>query len=175
MLPFDSKGSQVIIDMPEGTTSRSGPVARTLASTLRENPEVTHYQIYAGTAGPYNFNGLVRHYFLRRGPNVADIQVNLTAKGARSLPSHEIAKSLRERLSGTARELGARIKVAEVPPGPPVLQTLVAEIYGPDYSVRSRSPRCRRKWKTEACGGRRLVRGGRPAQVPAERGSRRPP
>ncbi len=136
MLPFDNKSElQVIIDMPEGTTlAETTRVARTLASSIRENPEVTHYQIYAGTAGPYNFNGLVRHYFLRRGPNVADIQVNLTAKGERSLPSHEIAKSLREQLSGTARELGARIKVAEVPPGPPVLQTLVAEIYGPDYS-----------------------------------------
>jgi multidrug efflux pump subunit AcrB len=136
MLPFDNKSElQVIVDMPEGTTlAETTRVARALAVAIRENPEVVHYQLYAGTSGPYNFNGLVRHYFLRRGANVADIQVNLTAKGERSLASHEIAKRLREQLSGRARELGARIKVAEVPPGPPVLQTLVAEIYGPDYS-----------------------------------------
>jgi multidrug efflux pump subunit AcrB len=136
MLPFDNKSElQVVVDMPEGTTlAETTRVARALASVIRETPEVVHYQIYAGTSGPYNFNGLVRHYFLRRGPNVADIQVNLTPKGERSAPSHEIAKALRERLSGVARELGARIKVAEVPPGPPVLQTLVAEVYGPDYS-----------------------------------------
>jgi multidrug efflux pump subunit AcrB len=136
MLPFDNKSElQVIVDMPEGTTlAETARVARALAVAIRENPEVVHYQLYAGTSGPYNFNGLVRHYFLRRGANVADIQVNLTAKGERSLASHEIAKRLREQLSGRARELGARIKVAEVPPGPPVLQTLVAEIYGPDYS-----------------------------------------
>jgi multidrug efflux pump subunit AcrB len=136
MLPFDNKSElQVVVDMPEGTTlAETTRVARALASVIREAPEVVHYQIYAGTSGPYNFNGLVRHYFLRRGPNVADIQVNLTPKGERSAPSHEIAKALRERLSGVARELGARIKVAEVPPGPPVLQTLVAEVYGPDYS-----------------------------------------
>jgi multidrug efflux pump subunit AcrB len=136
MLPFDNKSElQVVVDMPEGTTlAETTRVARNLAALIRENPDVTHYQIYAGTSGPYNFNGLVRHYFLRRGPNVADIQVNLTGKGERSLASHEIAKNLRDRLTGTARELGARIKVAEVPPGPPVLQTLVAEIYGPDYS-----------------------------------------
>jgi multidrug efflux pump subunit AcrB len=135
MLPFDNKSElQVVVDMPEGTTlAETTRVARALALEIREDPEVTHYQIYAGTAGPYNFNGLVRHYFLRRGPNVADIQVNLTAKGERSLASHDIAKSLRQRLSETARAHGARIKVAEVPPGPPVLQTLVAEIYGPDY------------------------------------------
>jgi multidrug efflux pump subunit AcrB len=136
MLPFDNKSElQVIIDMPEGTTlAETTRAARALAVEIRENPDVVHYQIYSGTSGPYNFNGLVRHYFLRRGPNVADIQVNLTPKGERSLESHEIAKNLRERLSETARELGARIKIAEVPPGPPVLQTLVAEIYGPDYS-----------------------------------------
>jgi multidrug efflux pump subunit AcrB len=136
MLPFDDKSElQVIVDMPEGTTlAETTRAARTLAAEIREVPEVVHYQIYAGTSGPYNFNGLVRHYFLRRGPNVADIQVNLLGKGERALESHEIAKRLRERLSDAALGLGARIKVAEVPPGPPVLQTLVAEIYGPDYS-----------------------------------------
>jgi multidrug efflux pump subunit AcrB len=136
MLPFDDKSElQVIVDMPEGTTlAETTRAARTLAAEIREVPEVVHYQIYAGTSGPYNFNGLVRHYFLRRGPNVADIQVNLLGKGERALESHEIAKRLRERLKDAALGLGARIKVAEVPPGPPVLQTLVAEIYGPDYS-----------------------------------------
>jgi multidrug efflux pump subunit AcrB len=136
MLPFDNKSElQVVIDMPEGTTlAETTRVARSLAAILVMNEEVTHYQIYAGTAGPYTFNGLVRHYFLRRGPNVADIQVNLMEKGERSDASHDIAKRIRGQLTGTAQKLGARIKVAEVPPGPPVLQTLVAEIYGPDYS-----------------------------------------
>ena len=93
-------------------------------------------QTYAGTAAPYNFNGLVRHYFLRRGPNVADIQVNLLPKDARSLQSHEIAKQVRLRLEPIAAQYGARIKVAEVPPGPPVLETLVAEVYGPSMEGR---------------------------------------
>ena len=88
-------------------------------------------QTYAGVASPYNFNGLVRHYFLRRGPNVADIQVNLVGKSLRKLQSHEIAKLVREQLIPVARRSGARIKVAEVPPGPPVLETMVAEVYGP--------------------------------------------
>jgi multidrug efflux pump subunit AcrB len=90
--------------------------------------------MYIGTAAPYNFNGLVRHYFLRRAPNLADIQVNLTAKGERKAQSHEIAKRVRPLIEPIARRYQARIKVAEVPPGPPVLQTLVAEVYGPDYS-----------------------------------------
>ena len=94
---------------------------------------MTDYQIYVGTAAPYNFNGLVRHYFLRRGPNVADVQVNLVVKDERKAQSHDIAKRLRTKIQPIARRYGARVKVAEVPPGPPVLQTLVAEIYGPDY------------------------------------------
>ncbi|HSQ20264.1 MAG TPA: efflux RND transporter permease subunit, partial [Blastocatellia bacterium] len=96
-------------------------------------PEVTDFQMYVGTASPYNFNGLVRHYFLRRGPNIADIQVNLVNKGERSAQSHEIAKRARLKIDEIAARYKARVKVAEVPPGPPVLQTLVAEIYGPDY------------------------------------------
>ncbi|MGH9463644.1 MAG: efflux RND transporter permease subunit [Vicinamibacteria bacterium] len=135
MLPFDNKSElQVIVDMPEGTTlEQTARVTRELAAVVRTDPYVIHYQIYVGTAGPYTFNGLVRHYFLRRGPQVADIQVNLVEKGERSLQSHDIAKRLRTALAPVAERFGARIKVAEVPPGPPVLQTLVAEIYGPDY------------------------------------------
>jgi multidrug efflux pump subunit AcrB len=135
MLPYDNKSElQVIIDMDEGTPlERTTNVARGIAAELRREPEVLNYQVYAGTAAPYNFNGLVRHYFLRRGPNVADIQVNLISRKERDLQSHDIAKRLREEIQGLAVSCGARIKVAEVPPGPPVLQTLVAEIYGPDY------------------------------------------
>ncbi|MEW5974823.1 MAG: efflux RND transporter permease subunit [Acidobacteriota bacterium] len=135
MLPFDNKSEfQVIIDMPEGTPlEQTAHVARELGNYLRSVPEVTNYQTYVGTASPYNFNGLVRHYYLRRGSNVADIQVNLVSKHERSAQSHDISKRVRPPLTEIARKHGARIKVAEVPPGPPVLQTLVAEIYGPDY------------------------------------------
>jgi multidrug efflux pump subunit AcrB len=133
MLPFDNKSEfQVIIDMNEGTTlEETSRVANTLARAALEQPEVTDLQTYVGTASPFNFNGLVRHYYLRRGSNVADIQVNLLPKGERKLQSHEIAKQVRQRLLPVAARFGARIKVAEVPPGPPVLQTLVAEVYGP--------------------------------------------
>ena len=135
MLPFDNKSEfQVIIDMPDGTPlEQTTRVAQALGGYLGQQPEVTNYQIYAGIAGPYNFNGLVRHYFLRRQPNQADIQVNLRSWHDRSAQSHEIARRLRPELDKIALPLGARIKVAEVPPGPPVLQTLVAEVYGPDY------------------------------------------
>jgi multidrug efflux pump subunit AcrB len=134
MLPFDNKSEfQVIIDMPDGTTlEQTAQVAQALGRYLGQQPEVTNYQIYAGTSGPYNFNGLVRHYFLRRGPNQADIQVNLLPLDARSTQSHEIARRLRPQLVAIAQPYGARIKVAEVPPGPPVLETMVAEVYGPD-------------------------------------------
>lgn len=100
-------------------------------------PEVVNLQTYVGTASPYNFNGLVRHYYLRSGPNVADIQINLQSKDARDLQSHEIAKQVRVRLQPIADRNGARIKVAEVPPGPPVLETLVAEVYGPNLERRT--------------------------------------
>lgn len=138
MLPFDNKSEfQVIIDMPEGTTlEETARVTRALAEVVSRTPEVTHLQTYVGTAAPYNFNGLVRHYFLRRGSNVADIQVNLLPKGERKRQSHDIAKAVREELAPVARALGANIKVAEVPPGPPVLQTLVAEVYGPTEEGR---------------------------------------
>ncbi len=136
MLPFDNKSElQVIIDMPEGTTlERTAGVAREIGAVVSDVPEVANWQLYAGTASPYNFNGLVRHYFLRGGSNVADLQVNLLPKGERSAQSHDIAKRIRSRVDPVAKRAGARVKIAEVPPGPPVLQTLVAEIYGPDYS-----------------------------------------
>ena len=135
MLPFDNKSEfQVVIDMPEGTAlEQTDRVAQALADAIRTEPEVTSYQTYVGTSGPYNFNGLVRHYYLRRGSHVADIQVNLVEKSERHAQSHAIATRVRSRIAPIAAKFGARIKVAEVPPGPPVLQTLVAEIYGPDY------------------------------------------
>ena len=135
MLPFDNKSEfQVIVDMPNGTTlEETARVTQLLAEETQKQPEVVNVQTYVGTASPYNFNGLVRHYYLRRGPNVADIQVNLLPKGERDLQSHEIAKQVRQRIEPIARRYGARIKVAEVPPGPPVLETLVAEVYGPAH------------------------------------------
>ncbi len=134
MLPFDNKSElQVIIDMPEGTTlEETAAAARSLGDYLKTVPEVTDFQSYSGTAAPYNFNGLVRHYFLRSGSNVADIQVNFLPKGDRAEQSHDIAKRLRPELKKIADRYRARIKVAEIPPGPPVLSTLVAEVYGPD-------------------------------------------
>jgi multidrug efflux pump subunit AcrB len=136
MLPFDNKSEfQVIVDLPEGTTlEQTAAVTREIGDYIRTVPEVTDYQMYIGTASPYNFNGLVRHYFMRRGANVADIQVNLVGKDERDAQSHDIAKRVRPPLQAIAKKYNARIKVAEVPPGPPVLQTLVAEIYGPDYT-----------------------------------------
>jgi len=135
MLPFDNKSEfQVIVDMPNGTTlEQTTRVTQELGQYLATQPEVTNYQVYAGVSGPYNFNGLVRHYFLRGGSNVADIQVNLLDRNERKVQSHEIAKRVRPGLDEIGKKYRARIKVAEVPPGPPVLQTLVAEVYGPDY------------------------------------------
>ncbi|MBI4522265.1 MAG: efflux RND transporter permease subunit [Deltaproteobacteria bacterium] len=140
MLPFDNKSEfQVIIDMPEGSTlEETARVAKEIGTYLGTVSEVTDYQLYAGAASPYNFNGLVRHYFLRRGPNVADIQVNLLPKGERKAQSHDIAKRVRPRIHEIAARFGARVKVAEAPPGPPVLQTLVAEIYGPEHGGQIR-------------------------------------
>ncbi|MGO4883817.1 MAG: efflux RND transporter permease subunit [Bryobacteraceae bacterium] len=143
MLPFDNKSEfQVIVDMPNGTTlEQTARVTEALAREAQKQPEVINLQTYVGTAAPYNFNGLVRHYYLRRGPNMADIQVNLLPKGDRKLQSHEIAKQVRQRLQPVADGFGARIKVAEVPPGPPVLETLVAEVYGPNAEGRLRQAR----------------------------------
>ncbi len=135
MLPFDNKSEfQVILDMPEtATLEETASAAMEMGEYLSTVNEVVDYQIHAGTAGPYNFNGLVRHYDLRRGPNMADIQVNLAGKDKRKQQSHEIAKRVRPALKTIADSYGASVKIAEVPPGPPVLSTLVAEIYGPDY------------------------------------------
>ena len=134
MLPFDNKSElQVIIDMPEGVSlERTAAVAREMGDYLQTVPDVTDFQTYVGTAAPYNFNGLVRHYFLRNGSNMADIQVNFVGKGQRKMQSHDLAKRLRPSLKEIGDRFGARIKVAEIPPGPPVLSTLVAEVYGPD-------------------------------------------
>jgi multidrug efflux pump subunit AcrB len=150
MLPFDNKSEfQVIVDMPNGTTlEETARAADALARTALDQPEVVNLQTYVGTASPYNFNGLVRHYYLRRGSNIADIQINLLGKGDRKLQSHEIAKQMRQRLIPVADRYGARIKVAEVPPGPPVLQTLVAEVYGPRQDEQlSIARRIRDLWK----------------------------
>jgi len=135
MLPFDNKSEfQIIIDMPVGSTlEQTASVTREIGDYIRTVPEVINYQMYVGTASPYNFNGLVRHTFLRRGPHEADIQVNLLPKGERKAQSHDIAKRVRPRIDEIGTKYKARIKVAEVPPGPPVLQTLVAEVYGPNY------------------------------------------
>jgi multidrug efflux pump subunit AcrB len=135
MLPFDNKSEfQVIVDMSEGTTlEQTARVTREIGQYVATVPEVTDYQMYVGSASPYNFNGLVRHYFLRQAPHQADLQVNLLPKGERSAQSHDIAKRVRPGIQAIAKRYGARAKVAEVPPGPPVLQTLVAEVYGPDY------------------------------------------
>jgi len=138
MLPFDNKSEfQIILNMPEGSSlERTTQAAREIAAAVRGEPEVTDYQIYAGIASPFNFNGLVRHYFMRHGANVADIQVNLVRKSERKAQSHDIARRVRPRIAAIAEKFGARIAVAEVPPGPPVLQTLVAEVYGPDEESR---------------------------------------
>jgi multidrug efflux pump subunit AcrB len=138
MLPFDNKSEfQVILNMPEGSSlEQTAAVAREMAAAIRTEPEVTDYQVYAGVASPYNFNGLVRHYFMRRGANVADIQVNLVGKHERKAQSHDIAKRIRPAVTAIAGRYKARVAIAEVPPGPPVLQTLVAEIYGPTEEAR---------------------------------------
>ena len=135
MLPFDNKSEfQIIVDMPEGTPlERTTAVTREIGAAMSTIPEVADYQMYAGTASPFNFNGLVRHYFLRAGPNVGDLQINLLPKGQRKAQSHAIAKRARTLIAPIAQRWNANVKVAEVPPGPPVLETLVAEIYGPDY------------------------------------------
>jgi multidrug efflux pump subunit AcrB len=140
MLPFDNKNEfQVVIDMPEGTTlERTGVVAKEIAQYLATRPEVVNYQNYVGTSAPITFNGLVRHYDLRGGSNMADIQVNLVDKGERSAQSHDIAKLLRPEIQRIAAKYNANVKLVEVPPGPPVLSTIVAEVYGPDYEEQMR-------------------------------------
>ena len=138
MLPYDNKSEiQVVVDMPEGTTlEATNAVARDLALEVRRQPEVTDVQVYVGTSAPFNFNGLVRHYFLRSGPLVADLQVNLLPKEERRRDSHTFAKDVRTALLPIAKRHGANLKVTEVPPGPPVLSTMVAEVYGPEMEKR---------------------------------------
>ena len=139
MLPFDNKSElQVVVDLPEGRTLEDTNALLTeLASVVDRVPEVLDYQGYAGTSAPMNFNGLVRQYFLRSGSNVGDLQVNLVDKHERDRQSHEIARALRPQLDAVGQRHGASVKVVEVPPGPPVLSPVVAELYGPDYE-RSR-------------------------------------
>ena len=138
MLPFDNKSElQVILDLPEGTTLETTTrVAREITDALAAEPEVTDIELYAGTAAPINFNGLVRHYDLRSGSNVADLQVNLLHKDERAEQSHDIAKRMRPIVQEIAARHGVAAKVVEVPPGPPVLSTLVAEVYGPTEEER---------------------------------------
>jgi multidrug efflux pump subunit AcrB len=136
MLPFDNKSElQLVIDMPEGTTlEETARATKALTQYVATVPEVRDYQAYVGTSSPFNFNGLVRHYFLRALPHEADIQINLAAKDERQAQSHDIAQRLRLPIQEIARQYGANVKVVEVPPGPPVQSVLVGEIYGPDYA-----------------------------------------
>ncbi len=138
MLPFDNKSEfQVVLDMPVGTpVEETAKVLRELTAHLATVPEVTDYQAYAGTASPINFNGLVRQYYLRAAPELGDIQVNLVDKKHRDRQSHEIAVAVRERIHAIAAKHGGNAKVVEVPPGPPVLSPIVAEVYGPDYPAQ---------------------------------------
>ncbi len=134
-LPFDNKRElQVVVDMPEGTSlEETAAVVKELADYVSAVPEVTDFQSYTGTSGPFNFNGLVRHYYLRSGGNVADIHVNFLPKDERRAQSHEIATKMRPEIQKIGARYNAKVKVVEIPPGPPVLSTLVAEVYGPDF------------------------------------------
>lgn len=138
MLPFDNKNEfQIVIDMPEGTTlERTAVVAKEVGQYIANQPEVVNYQTYVGTSAPITFNGLVRHYDLRGGSNMADIQVNLIDKHDRKAQSHDIARAFRSRIQEIGSKFGANIKIVEVPPGPPVFSTIVAEVYGPDYKTQ---------------------------------------
>ena len=140
MLPHDNKSElEIVLNMPEESSlERTAQAAREIAAAIRPEKEVTDYQVYVGTAAPYSFNGLVRHYYMRQGSSVAEIQVNLLPKHQRSAQSHPIALRIRPAVAAIAARYGARVAVAEVPPGPPVLQSLVAEVYGPDAGTRQR-------------------------------------
>jgi multidrug efflux pump subunit AcrB len=141
LLPFDNKSEvQVVVDMPEGTSlERTGRVLEDVAAVVRRLPEATAMEAYVGTSAPFNFNGLVRHYFLRAQPEMGDVMVTLLPKGDRDRSSHEIALDLRERLQALKLPAGASVKVVETPPGPPVLATLLAEVYGPDAATRQKT------------------------------------
>jgi multidrug efflux pump subunit AcrB len=143
MLPFDNKSEfQVVVDMPAGTpVEQTAAVLHALGDYLVTVPEVTDYQAYAGTAAPINFNGLVRQYYLRSGGDVGDLQVNLVPKHDRKAQSHAIAARVRPELQKIGRRFAANVKVVEVPPGPPVLSPIVAEIYGPEAAGRQQVAR----------------------------------
>ncbi|MGB5094092.1 MAG: efflux RND transporter permease subunit [Parvibaculum sp.] len=143
LLPFDNKSElQVIVDLPEGSTREDTErFLMASADRLKDLPELVSIQAYVGTSAPFNFNGLVRHYYLRDRPEQGDLQINLTPKGERSRESHDIALDARARLAGLARPDGTYVRVVEVPPGPPVLATLLAEIYGPDEATRRATAR----------------------------------
>ncbi|MFZ3174159.1 MAG: efflux RND transporter permease subunit [Thiobacillus sp.] len=138
MLPFDNKSEfQIVVDLPVGTPlEKTAQVLSEMGSAVTAVPEVTDYQAYAGTAAPINFNGLVRQYYLRSGPEVGDLQVNLVDKHDRDRKSHDIAQAIRPAVEAIAKKHGADVKVVEVPPGPPVMSPIVAEIYGPDYDAQ---------------------------------------
>ncbi|MDQ7079004.1 MAG: efflux RND transporter permease subunit [Robiginitomaculum sp.] len=138
LLPFDNKSEfQVVVDLPEGTSlERTERVLFAAAQRLKDIPELTSMQAYAGTAAPFNFNGLVRHYYLRQSPELGDLQINLTPKGERKRVSHDIALEAREKLKDLDLPPGSSVKVVEIPPGPPVISTLLAEVYGPDADTR---------------------------------------
>ena len=163
MLPYDNKSElEIVLNMPEDSSlERTAQVAREIAAAVRQEKEVTDYQVYVGTAAPYSFNGLMRHYYLRQGSSVAEVQMNLLPKHERSAQSHAIALRIRPAVAAIAARHGARVAVAEVPPGPPVLQSLVAEVYGPDAATRQRLAETMRAiFASDARGGRRrLVRG----------------
>ena len=143
LLPFDNKSEvQLVVDLPEGTSLEgTGRVLEQAAAVARQVPEVTAMEAYAGTAAPFNFNGLVRHYALRAQPEMGDVMISLAPKGERRRASHAIAVDLRERLKAVPLPAGGVIKVVETPPGPPVLATLRAEIYGPDEATRQKTAR----------------------------------
>ena len=138
LLPFDNKAElQVVVDLPEGSSVEATDRAlQSIVGRLDPVSEVVSFQTYAGTASPFNFNGLVRHYYLRNSPQLGEVQVNLLPKGERDRDSHDIALDIRERLKGLDLPDGTVLKVVEPPPGPPVLGTLLAEIYGPDPETR---------------------------------------
>ena len=141
MLPFDNKSEfQVLVDMPEGTPlENTQALLQQLAREVEKIPEVSSVQLYAGTSAPTNFNGLVRHYFLRTAPELGDLQVNLLGKHQRHRASHPIAQEARERLTPLAQAAGARLKLVEIPPGPPVWAPIMAEVYGPTQAMREQA------------------------------------
>ena len=141
LLPFDNKSEvQLVADLPEGTSLEStARVLEQAAAVARTVPEVVSMEAYVGASAPFNFNGLVRHYFLRAQPEMGDLMVTLLPKGDRSRSSHDVAVDLREKLKAIALPAGGSLKVVETPPGPPVLATLLAEIYGPDEATRRKT------------------------------------